>query len=51
MRTLKLSGFEVVVTLLLLAFGIKVAFAAEGNFPSPRRTVAVISSKDGFYPA
>ena len=51
MGTLKLSGFEVIVTLLLLAFGLKVAFAAGPDFPPPSRTVAVISSQDGFYPA
>ena len=52
MRTLKLSGFEVIVTLLLLAFGIKVAFAGDAPPPvPPQKVVAVISSKDGFYPS
>ena len=50
MGTLKLSGFEIVVTILLLAFGIKVAFAGEAEFMPRGHTVAVISSKDAFYP-
>jgi len=52
MNTLKLSGFEVIITILLLAFGIKVAFAQDVPWEtSKERTVAIISSKDGFYPA